>query len=135
MVLPAIGKMDIVDNFALHESHQRILSIFQLIAAKRIAVIVQPLAPAFDATETDFADDAHGAGSEGEKPEQIRQMNPFLKRSKSGPLIGERAEPNGLTVGEDHFETEHHVGDPTVPGHAIADMVLGLEVILANGET
>src|SRR5882724_5048585 len=55
---------------------------------------MQPLAPAFDGAQTNLTDNTHGTGGEGEKAEQIRQVNPLLKGTECSVLIRERAEPN-----------------------------------------
>ena len=68
VILPAVGEMNVVDDFASDHFHQGILHLLQLIAAKNVAVIVQPFAPAFDGAQANFADNSHGAGGESEKP-------------------------------------------------------------------
>ena len=39
----------------------------------------------------------------------------------SVPLVRQRAQANGLAAGENHLQTEDHVGDPAVARHAVAD--------------
>ena len=51
-------------------------------------------------------------------------MNPFLKWPERGSLIGQRAQSNRLAVGENDFQAKHHVGDPTVSRHTVADTAL-----------
>src|SRR4030095_13201999 len=51
----------------------------------------------------------------------IRQMNPFLKRTKSRFLVSKSAEPDSFATSKNDFQPEHHVCDPAVARHAVAD--------------
>ena len=51
-------------------------------------------------------------------------MNPFLKRTEGCSLVRQRAQANRFAVSEDHFQAEHHIGDPTVARHAVTDAAL-----------
>ncbi len=66
VVLPAVGEMDVVHRLASNLVHERALHFCQLIAAKRVTIIVQPLAPGLDGAQTNFADDPHRTGCKGE---------------------------------------------------------------------
>src|SRR5262249_38011030 len=66
VILPAIGKMDIMDYLTSDQLHQSILCAVELIATKCIAVIVQPFAPSLNGPEADFADNSHGTGRQSE---------------------------------------------------------------------
>src|SRR5262249_38168222 len=51
-------------------------------------------------------------------------MDPFLKGTKGGVLIGEGTEPDSLAISKNDLQSEHHVGDPTVARHAVANTAL-----------
>ena len=104
VVLPAVGKVDVVNHLAAYELHERALELGELIPAKAVAVIVQPLAPALDRSQADPADDPHRAGGQSEQSEQVRQMDPFLKRAESRSLIGQGPEPKRLATGEYYLQ-------------------------------
>ncbi len=48
-------------------------------------------------------------------------MDPLLKWPELSALICQSAKTNSLAVGENHFQAQHHIGDPAVTGHAITD--------------
>src|SRR5215510_1603780 len=116
--------MDIMDYLTSDQLHQSILCAVELIATKCIAVIVQPFASSLNGPQADFADNSHGTGRQSEETQQIRQMDPFLKGTKSGFLIGKGTEPDSLAVGKNDLKSEHHIGDPTVARHAVANTAL-----------
>src|SRR4030095_15119017 len=48
-------------------------------------------------------------------------MNPFLKGTKGRFLVGKSAEPDSFAISKNDFQPEHHVCDPAVARHAVAD--------------
>ena len=124
MILPTIGKMDVVNHFALDHSDQRVLHLQQLIAAERVTVIVQPFALASMARKQTLLMIPIEPAASVNKTEQIRKMNPFLERPERGSLVRQCAQSNRLAIGKNHFQSKHHVGDPTVSSHPVADAAL-----------
>src|SRR5262245_18252264 len=48
-------------------------------------------------------------------------MYPFLKRTKGRFLVGKSAEPDSFAISKHDCQPEHHVCDPAVARHAVAD--------------
>ena len=97
------------------------MHLVELVAPEGIAIVVEPISSAFESAETDFTDDAHGAGGKREKTEQVGQMNPFLKRPEIRLFVGQGTKADGLAACEHDLEADHEICDPAITGHAITD--------------
>src|SRR6266545_2362457 len=59
-------------------------------------------------------------------------MDPLLKWPELSALICQSAKTNSLAVGENHFQAQHHIGDPAVTGHAITDAAFSNDKLLTR---
>src|SRR5262245_20080453 len=98
--------MDVVDDLAFDELQQRLLSLIQLIVAERVAVIVKPFPSPLNGSKANLADDSQGARRLGEKSEQIREVNPFLKRADGCLLVGQCPQTHSAAIRQDDFQAD-----------------------------